>query len=83
MPLPVITFKAAYGEKTSIVQLTRFGNGMNWDVTIDGYYQATVVFWDGRWDVRPHRSDYFSLEDLQEIEDRITEWEAGNLSTRS
>ena len=48
---------------------------MHWDVTIDGYYKATVVFWDGKWDVRPHNPDYFELEDMQEISDRITDWE--------
>lgn len=70
-----IKFKATYGDFDSQVVLTRFGNGMHWDVTIDGYYKATVVFWDGKWDVRPHNPDYFELEDMQEISDRITDWE--------
>lgn len=75
MPFDTIIFPAAYGDKTSEVELTRMGNGAYWDINIDMYFKGCVVFWEGRWQVRPHKSEYFSLEDMQEIEDLITEWE--------
>jgi len=69
-----IRFKACYGDFNSDVLLTRFGNGTHWDISIDRYFKGCVVFWDGKWEVRPHKPEYFELEDMQEISYRITEF---------
>jgi hypothetical protein len=73
MPFEEIVFTAAYGDEDSEVILTRMGG--YWDISIDRYFKGCVVFWEGQWEVRPHKSEYFSLEDMQEISDRITDWE--------
>lgn len=69
-----IVFKAAYGNVDKEVVLSRLP-GPYWHIYIDDYAIGQVILRGDVWDVCPQKPESLSLEDMQEIEKRITEYE--------
>ena len=69
-----IEFTAIYkGKKRNFkISCVTGGAGSMWHLYIDKFYKGLFVVYQGKWDFRPQKEDYFTPEQIRILEEQLT-----------